>query len=99
MKKEYLQIISEQVSVCYPDIAFGIEPNLINSSLVSAQSRQRYYWTNIPNIKQPQDRGIVLKDILEDYPNNYTIMSDKFSKRQEGRKCLVRYEQTKGGIT
>ena len=89
MKKEYLQIISEQVSACYPDIAFGIEPNFINSSLVSAQSRQRYYWTNIPNIKQPQDRGIVLKDILEDYPNNYTIMSDKFSKRQEGRKCLV----------
>jgi DNA (cytosine-5)-methyltransferase 3A len=66
MKKEYLQIISEQVSACYLEIPFGIEPIFINSSLVSAQSRQRYYWTNIPNVKQPKERGIVLKDILED---------------------------------
>jgi len=66
MKKEFLQIISEQVSECYPEILFGIEPIFINSSLLSAQSRQRYYWTNIPGIKQPEDRGIVLKDILED---------------------------------
>jgi DNA-cytosine methyltransferase len=66
MKKEFLQVISEQVSACYPEIVFGIEPIFINSSLLSAQSRQRYYWTNIPNIKQPEDRGIVLRDILED---------------------------------
>ena len=66
MKKEYLQIISEQVSACYPEIPFGIEPIFIQSSLVSAQSRQRYYWTNIPNVEQPKDRGIVLRDILED---------------------------------
>ncbi len=38
---------------------------LINSALVSAQNRQRYYWTNIPNVAQPADRGILLKDILE----------------------------------
>ena len=66
MKKEFLQVISQQVSECYPEIPFGIEPIFINSSLVSAQSRQRYYWTNIPGIKQPEDRGIVLRDILED---------------------------------
>lgn len=69
MKKEFLNIITEQVSSCYPEIPFGIEPILINSSLVSAQSRQRYYWTNIPNIKQPEERGIVLRDILEENPN------------------------------
>ena len=80
MKKEYLDIISEYTEV---------EPIFIQSSLVSAQSRQRYYWTNIPNIQQPKDRGIALKDILEYQPDSYTIMSDKFSKRQEGRKCLV----------
>jgi len=74
MKKEFLQVISEQVSACYPEITFGIEPIFINSSLVSAQSRQRYYWTNIPNIKQPEDRGIVLRDILED---NYDSDRDK----------------------
>ena len=57
MKKEYLNIISEYM---------GVEPIFINSSLVSAQSRQRYYWTNIPGIEQPEERGMVLKDVLED---------------------------------
>jgi len=66
MKKEFLQVISQQVSECYPEITFGIDPIFINSSLLSAQSRQRYYWTNIPGIQQPEDKGIVLKDILED---------------------------------
>jgi DNA-cytosine methyltransferase len=74
MKKEFLQVISQQVSECYPEIPFGIEPIFINSSLVSAQSRQRYYWTNIPGIKQPEDRGIVLRDILED---NFDSERDK----------------------
>lgn len=74
MKKEFLQVISEQVSECYPEIPFGIEPIFINSSLVSAQSRQRYYWTNIPGIQQPEDKGIVLRDILED---NYDSERDK----------------------
>jgi len=41
------------------------EPILINSALVSAQQRKRLYWTNIPNITQPVDQGILLKDILE----------------------------------
>ena len=43
----------------------GVEPVRINSALVSAQSRDRLYWTNIPNISQPQDRGILLQDIIE----------------------------------
>ena len=56
MKKESLDIITE---------ALGVEPIFINSSLVSAQNRQRYYWTNIPVDGLPNDRGIKLKDILE----------------------------------
>jgi DNA (cytosine-5)-methyltransferase 3A len=75
MKKEFLQIISEQVSACYPEITFGIDPIFVNSSLVSAQSRPRYYWTNIPGIQQPEERGIVLKDILED--RNIEGLSEK----------------------
>lgn len=43
----------------------GVEPIMINSALVSAQQRKRLYWTNIPNITQPEDRGILLKDILD----------------------------------
>ncbi len=45
--------------------AMGVEPIMINSSLVSAQNRVRFYWTNIPKLKQPKDKGILLKDILE----------------------------------
>ena len=77
MKKEFLEIFTEQLSACYDakDVApqfvdlvgnVRFEPIFINSSLVSAQSRQRYYWTNIPGVKQPEERGIVLRDILED---------------------------------
>lgn len=43
----------------------GVEPITINSALVSAQSRKRCYWTNIPNVTQPEDKGILLKDVLE----------------------------------
>lgn len=80
MKKEYLDVISDQV---------GAQPTLINSALLSAQSRQRYYWTNIPFDKNIEDRGIVLKDILEAEPSQPTLMSDKFVNRQQGRSCLI----------
>lgn len=43
----------------------GVKPIMINSALVSAQQRKRCYWTNIPNVSQPADKGILLKDILE----------------------------------
>jgi len=98
MKKEFLQVISEQVSECYPEITFGIEPIFINSSLLSAQSRQRYYWTNIPGIKQPEDKGIVLRDILETEPESFTTMSDSFVARQKKNidgKCLVDHNKEK----
>ena len=57
MKKEYQDVISE---------CLGVEPILVNSNLVSAQNRQRLYWTNIPNVGQPDDKNINLVDILED---------------------------------
>lgn len=57
MKKEYEDVITQYL---------GVEPIKINSSLVSAQNRVRLYWTNIPNVKEPEDRNISLSDILED---------------------------------
>lgn len=45
--------------------ALRVEPIMINSALVSAQNRKRLYWTNIPNVTQPEDKNILLKDILE----------------------------------
>ena len=80
MKKEYLDVISEYM---------GVEPIFINSSLVSAQSRQRYYWTNIPNVELPEERGIVLRDILEDQPKKPTLMSNKFVARNGDRNCMI----------
>ena len=43
----------------------GVQPIMINSSLLSAQHRKRCYWTNIPNVQQPDDKGIMLADILQ----------------------------------
>lgn len=68
MKKEYQDVISKEL---------GVEPIMINSSLLSAQNRKRLYWTNIKEgyfdlfgnkisfIPQPGDKNLVLKDILE----------------------------------
>lgn len=43
----------------------GVEPIMIDASLVSAQSRKRLFWTNIPNVKEPEDRKIYLQSILQ----------------------------------
>lgn len=45
-------------------LELGVEPILIDSANVSAQNRKRLYWTNIPNVTQPEDLGILLKDIF-----------------------------------
>jgi DNA (cytosine-5)-methyltransferase 3A len=69
--------------------AIGVNPIEINSSLVSAQNRRRLYWTNIGMqsngffgdmesiIKQPKDKGILLKDILESQVDEKYYLSDK----------------------
>jgi len=71
MKKEYQDVITQYL---------GVEPIKINSALVSAQNRNRLYWTNIPHIKQPEDRGIVIKDILDDSQpvENYRTKNDDY---------------------
>ena len=46
--------------------AIGVQPVMINSNLLSAQNRKRLYWTNIAEIPQPKDEGILIRDILED---------------------------------
>jgi site-specific DNA-cytosine methylase len=56
--------------------ALGVEPILINSNLVSAQNRPRYYWSNIPNITQPADKGIFFSNILEENITNPEFLFD-----------------------
>ena len=60
MKKDFEEYITHHTTE-----ALGyVEKTLINSALVSAQNRNRYYWTNF-EVAQPEDRGILLKDIVE----------------------------------
>lgn len=53
----------------------------INSALVSAQNRDRFYVTNIPNVKQPTDKGIGFKDIIEPIQG---AISEPFCVAQRG---------------
>lgn len=61
MKKEYENIITK---------ILGVQPIEINSSVLSAQNRKRIYWTNIPGIQHPEDRRILLQDIVHENNND-----------------------------
>ena len=95
MKKEWLAIISEQL---------GVEGICINSALVSAQNRVRYYWTNIPNVTQPADQGIFLKDILEIdaeepmYSNIYGGFGEKKPRTHFSKSVTIRANSGGGAI-
>jgi len=80
MKKEFQRVINEHL---------GVYPVVINGSLVSAQNRERLFWSNIrtktvglfgevhTDIPQPQDKGILLTDILESDVDEKYFLSDK----------------------
>jgi DNA (cytosine-5)-methyltransferase 3A len=57
MDLEWRNIISKEL---------GVEPVKINSSLLSAQNRERLYWTNLPGFKMPKDKGVMLTDLYPD---------------------------------
>ena len=77
MSKEAKEVITREL---------GVEPIMINAALVSAQNRKRLFWTNIPNISQPDDRGIFLKDILEpSVDDTFTVRPKSNTVRSSGR--------------
>jgi len=67
MKQEWQDVISNEL---------GVKPIEINSALVSGQNRKRLYWTNIPNVKQPEDKGIYLQNILEEEVDERYYLTD-----------------------
>lgn len=73
--------------------AIGVEPVMINSNLLSAQNRKRMYWTNIAEIPQPKDEGILIRDILEDEVDGKYYVSDK---ALEGMANRARVNAEKG---
>lgn len=102
MKKEYEKVITEKL---------GINPIMINANLVSAQDRKRLYWTNIPNITQPNDKGVLLKDIVgfeSDIPleqetikeiKRFTTRKFQVSISKTGRIRPHRFDVKKSGIS
>lgn len=74
MKKEWQDIISN---------ILGVNPIKINSNLVSAQNRERLYWTNIPNITQPEDKKIFIEDILD------STFDDKYWLKEKNTNLLL----------
>jgi DNA (cytosine-5)-methyltransferase 1/DNA (cytosine-5)-methyltransferase 3A len=84
MKKEFEQYITYHTEQALPNVY----KYLINSALVSAQSRQRYYWTNILGVEQPEDRGIVLRDILEDEVGSEYRAGEHLQKNYQGGNQL-----------
>lgn len=56
MEAKWANVITEEL---------GVQPVLINSALVCGAERKRLYWTNIPNVTQPKDKQIMLKDIVQ----------------------------------
>ncbi len=65
-------------------MTLGVAPIMIDAQLVSAQRRKRLFWTNIPNVVLPEDRGIHLRDILEhEVDEKYYVKEETLKKIQE----------------
>ncbi|ANI22039.1 putative DNA-methyltransferase [Pseudoalteromonas phage vB_PspS-H40/1] len=86
MKKEFLNVISEKL---------GVVPVFINSALVSAQNRQRYYWCSW-EVSQPEDKGLVLADIVEHSVDEKYQLSEKLLKGFESK--INRRAEKKSGF-
>lgn len=71
--------------------ALGVEPIMIDAALVSGQTRKRLFWTNIPNVTQPADRGIMLKDILE------PVVDEKYYVKEETLKKMRSWGNPQSG--
>ena len=85
MEKRWVDVISQEL---------GVEPIMINSSLVCAAERKRLYWTNIPGIEQPDDLGITLGDIVlqpEEVPDKYWYTDRPFQYNGDDEKvqCTI----------
>lgn len=83
MKKEHEQVITKYL---------GVEPILINSALLTAHNRPRLYWTNIPNVEQPNDSGIYFEQIRDLQIANYEYISYEKTINREYKKNYLQYD-------
>lgn len=89
MKKEFENVITEYV---------GVSPIMINSNLLSAQNRVRFYWTNIENVVVPEDKGILLSDIVHENTTNDSWDLDDFKVPFDKSLQILDKEVQKGKI-
>ena len=77
---------------------FGVDPIRINSSLLSAQLRDRNYWTNIENVEMPKDKGIKLQSILEsgyvDRDKARALLVSDSRPLKDKKRMIHRYKNT-----
>lgn len=70
--------------------AVGFEPIIINSRLVSIQNRKRLYWTNIKNVGQPEDKGLLLRDFYcKEYDESLVLKGKGLNKLDRPRNRAI----------
>lgn len=77
MKKEWQNVITD---------ALCVKPIKINSGLLSCQRRNRLYWTNIPNVKQPLDLGLDFRDIIKPNVDNKYYLTERAVERVRAKQ-------------
>lgn len=85
-------VVGSKAAIAKITELIGVEPVLFNSNLVSAQNRARYYWTNI-NFDLPNDKGILLKDILDSNPKETCVLTPgrfKWLTSDKGAACVAK---------
>lgn len=85
MEQRWVELISKEL---------GVQPVMINSSLVCAAERKRLYWTSIPNVTQPVDKGLFLADVVlppEEVPAKYWYTDRPFQYNGDDEKvqCTI----------
>lgn len=70
----------------------GVQPIMIDSQLLSAQRRKRLYWTNIPNITLPDDKGLLVKDVICDDPDLVKYFDDRIRNTMIKCENYIKYD-------
>ena len=70
----------------------GVQPIMIDSQLLSAQRRKRLYWTNIPNITLPDDKGLLVKDVICDDQDLVKYFDDRIRNTMIKCENYIKYD-------
>tara|TARA_R110002020_G_scaffold68061_2_gene178326 strand:- start:406 stop:1113 length:708 start_codon:yes stop_codon:yes gene_type:complete len=89
MKREFQDVITRYM---------GVRPIMLNSSLLSAQNRMRCYWTNIKGISVPDDKGVLLKDVVHESTKDKPSDFDSFVVPMDKSLVILEKEVERGKV-